>query len=320
MERTNRRRFANLLDTFQPDVVSLWAMGGMSMSLVSQCVDREQPTVAVIEDDWLTYGPKVDGWTAAWSRRPAWQRAAGAALSGVPTRIPALPASVPVAFASRWLQQRATESGLVMVSTSQVIPLGVDLADFPLRGIDERRWRGRLLCVGRVEERKGFEIAVRALAGLPGATLRIAGPTDGHLDTLLEIARGLGVADRITTGAVPRDRLAAVYREADALIFPSRWEEPFGLVPLEAMTQATPVIATRQGGSAEFLVDGENCLAVPVDGVDAVVATVAQLAADPGLRRRLAAAGLKTAAAYDVQQFADRLESLHAATATGTMD
>jgi glycosyltransferase involved in cell wall biosynthesis len=199
----------------------------------------------------------------------------------------------------------------VAVSASSVIPLGIDLTDFPLRGIDERSWRGRLLCVGRVEERKGFEVVVRALAALPGVTLRIVGPSDGHLDALLTIAGELGVADRVTTGAVPRTQLAAVYREADVFIFPSRWEEPFGLVPLEAMTQATPVVATRQGGSAEFLVHGENCLAVPVDDVDAVVAAVTRLGAEPALRRRLAVAGLKTAAAYDVQLFADRLEALH---------
>jgi glycogen(starch) synthase len=319
MERANRRHLTGLLEVFQPNVVSLWAMGGMSMSLVSQCIDRRQPTVVVVEDDWLTYGPKVDGWTAAWSRRPTWQGRIGKALSGVPTQIPALPEAVPVAFASAWLQRRAAEAALVTVSTSEVVPLGIDLTDFPLRGIDERPWRGRLLCVGRVEERKGFEVAVRALAALPGTTLRIAGPSDGHLAALLETADGLGVADRITTGAVPRDRLAAVYRDADVCIFPSRWEEPFGLVPLEAMTQATPVIATRQGGSAEFLVDSDNCLAIPVDDVDAVVATVERLAADPALRQRLAAAGLKTAARYDVQRFADALESLHATTA-GTMD
>lgn len=314
LERANRRRFSRLLDRYRPDVVSLWALGGMSMSLVSQCVDRRQPTAVVIEDDWLSYGPKVDGWTAAWSRRPAWQGRIGTMLSRVPTRIPTLPESVPVAFASGWLQGRAADTALVSVARSEVVPLGVDPTDFPLRDIDERPWRGQLLCVGRVEQRKGFEVAVRALAAMPGTTLRIAGPTDGHLDALLAIAHELGVADRIMTGAVPRDQLAAVYREADVCLFPSRWDEPFGLVPLEAMTQATPVVATRQGGSAEFLIDGENCLAIPVDDVDATVSAVTRLAADPTLRRRVAAAGLTTVAAYDVRRFADRLESLHAAT------
>lgn len=318
IERSNRRRLDELLDRLRPDVVSLWAMGGMSMSLISRCIDRHQPTAVVIEDDWLSYGPKVDAWTAAWSRRPAWLGAITAAATGVATRPPVLPPAVPVAFASAWLQRRAAAAGLVRFATAEVIPLGVDLVDFPLRGVDERHWRGRLLCVGRIEERKGFEVAVRALAALPGTTLQIAGPSDGHLDELLAIAASLGVADRITAAAVPRRRLAAVYRDADAVIFPSRWEEPFGIVPLEAMTQATPVVATRQGGSAEFLADGENCLAVAVDDVDAVVAAVQRLAGDPALRQRLAAHGLATAAAYDVQHFADRLEALHQRVA-GTM-
>lgn len=316
LERANQRQLITLLDQVRPDVVSLWAMGGMSMSLVSRLVERRQPTAVVIEDDWLTYGPKVDSWTAAWAKRPDWQRSLGAALTRVPTGIPSLPLSVPVAFASGWLQRRAADAGLVAVTTSEVVPLGVDLTDFPLRGIDERPWRGKLLCVGRIEERKGFEVVVRALPALPGTTLQLAGPSDGHLDALLAIARELGVADRITTGSIPRERLAGVYREADVFIFPSRWEEPFGLVPLEAMTQATPVVATRQGGSAEFLVDGENCLAIPIDDPAAVAAAVQRIAGDPGLRRQLVAAGLETAATYDVSRFAEQLEALHARAAT----
>ncbi len=47
---------------------------------------------------------------------------------------------------------------------------------------------------------------------------------------------------------------------ADALLFPVQWEEPWGLVPLEAMASGTPVVATGTGGSGEYLRDGDNCL------------------------------------------------------------
>jgi glycosyltransferase involved in cell wall biosynthesis len=311
MERANLQRLDALLDATQPDVVSLWAMGGMSMSLVSRCLHRRQPMVAVIEDDWLTYGPKVDAWSAAWSRRPPLLGRIGARLSGVPTKPPTLPPSVVAAFASGYLQVRAAETGIVGYNAAEVVPLGIDTADFPLRPAEPRPWRGRLLGVGRIEPRKGFDIAVRALAELPDTTLQLVGPSNGHLSDLMTIAREAGVAERVSSDVVPRDRLAATYAGADALLFLSRWDEPFGLVPLEAMSQATPVVATRRGGSAEFLVDGVNCLEVGIDDPAAVAVAVRRLAESPQLRERLARGGTETAANYDVQRFADRLEDVH---------
>jgi glycosyltransferase involved in cell wall biosynthesis len=95
------------------------------------------------------------------------------------------------------------------------------------------------------------------------------------------------------------------------VIFPSRWDEPFGLVPLEAMTQGAPVVATRRGGSAEFLADGGNCLEVTADDPGGVAAAVRRLAGDAALRRRLIEGGRKTAARYTAERLADTLERIH---------
>jgi glycosyltransferase involved in cell wall biosynthesis len=317
IERSNRRRLAELLDATQPEVVSVWAMGCMSMSLVSLCLERRLPMVVVVGDDWLRYGPRADGWLAAWSRRPRAIGRLATLLSGVPTSPPVLPAPVTVAFVSEFVRDRARADdavGAVGFSTSEIVPPGIDPTDFPPRPAEPRPWRGRLMCAGRVEPRKGFDVAVRALADLDDATLRIIGPGDGHLGDLLDLARDIGVADRVVPAdPVPRHQLAALYADADALVFPSRWEEPFGLVPLEAMSQSTPVIATRRGGSAEFLVDGTNCLEVAVDDPAGVATAVRRLAADPALRDRLVRAGSETAARYDVDSYAARLEALHLA-------
>jgi glycosyltransferase involved in cell wall biosynthesis len=77
------------------------------------------------------------------------------------------------------------------------------------------------------------------------------------------------------------------------------------------MTQRTPVVATRRGGSAEFLVDGENCLEIPADDPVALAAAVQRLAEQPALRARLVAGGLATAAEHTIDRLADRLEVLH---------
>lgn len=317
IERANQRRLGEVLAEAAPDVVSLWAMGGMSVGLIATCVERAYPVVAVIEDDWLVYAPNVDAWTAAWQRRPRWLGALTAQITGLPTGVPRLPPSATVAFASDYLRRRAEAEGAIEFTKWAIVPLGTDPVDFPPRRPGPRPWSGKLLAVGRVEPRKGFDVAVRALAELPGATLRIVGAGDAaHREELLRLAAELGVADRLTcVDLVARSELADVYAEADALLFLSRWDEPFGLVPLEAMTQGLPVVATRRGGSAEFLTDGLNCLEVPVDDPEAVAVAVRALECDEPLRRRLISGGLATSASYRVDRFAQELEDLHVAAA-----
>jgi glycosyltransferase involved in cell wall biosynthesis len=301
IERANQRRLGAALAEVVPDVVSVWAMGGMSVGVLTTCVGRRLPMVVVIEDDWLVYAPHVDAWTAAWGRRPKVLGGLARRLTGLPTVVPALPPTTTVAFASDYLRQKAQAEAAIRFSASMIVPLGTDPADFPSRRTGPRPWQGRLLMVGRVEPRKGFDIAVKALVDLPDeVTLRIVGTGDDrHRDELVAMARELGVADRLAfDGFVARRDLAAIYAESDALLFLSRWDEPFGLVPLEAMTQAVPVVAIRRGGAAEFLTNNLNCLEVPADDPVAVSAAVRALGSDDGLRQRLVNAGLTTGAAY----------------------
>jgi glycosyltransferase involved in cell wall biosynthesis len=118
-------------------------------------------------------------------------------------------------------------------------------------------------------------------------------------------------------GALEREQLPAEYRAADVMVFPSTWPEPFGLVPIEAMACGVPVVATGVGGSAEFLVHGENCLLVEPGDPVALAAAVRRLAGDPALRRTLVAHGLETARELDVERLADVMEAWHRYEASG---
>jgi glycosyltransferase involved in cell wall biosynthesis len=320
IERNNQHHLRSLLEHDPPDVVSFWAMGGMSMGLVTTCVERSFPIVAVVEDDWLVYAPRIDAWTSAWEQRPRWLAALTEQLTGLPTRTPTLPHTATVACCSQYVLDRARREGAIGFTNGVVVPLGIDPTDFPARRHAARPWNWELLVVGRIEPRKGFDVAVEALAELPDAKLRIVGAGDDrHRDDLLALANELGVADRVTmSGGVDRGELAAVYADADAMLFLSRWDEPFGMVPLEAMSQATPLIATRRGGSAEFLTDNLNCIEVPIDDPAAVAGAVRALANDEALRHRLVNGGLTTSAAYRIDRFADELETIHL-TASGTI-
>lgn len=311
-ERRNQWRFATAVRDFRPDVVSFWHLAGMSVGLIAEATQAGLPVVCVVCDDWLTYAAKVDPWAARLLTSRA--RRALARLAGLPARLAVFGRGDTVCFVSRSTRERAEMRSLWQLPERQfVVPSGIDPLDFPLRVIEDRPWGGRLLCVGRVEPRKGFDVAVRALARLPEARLRIVGPIEPHYrPTLQQLIDDAGVAARVEFGQVDRKDLAAVYAGADAVLFTSAWEEPFGLVPLEAMACATPVVASPTGGSAEFLVGEQNCLTFPVGDAEALAEAVVRLASDAALRRRLTQSGRETAAYFTIDRYADALEQYHA--------
>jgi glycosyltransferase involved in cell wall biosynthesis len=308
VERHNAAVLAERLAADAPDVVAWWSMGGMSLSLVERVRRAGLPAVGFVHDEWLLYGPGVDAWLRTWPRPLA---ALAERATGVPTR-------VDLRGAARWLfvseHVRGRALSVLELARTGVAPSGVDAA---LLGdpAPERPWAGRLLCVGRLDERKGLDTAIEALAALPGATLTIVG--DGAPDVvagLRALAARLGVAERVElAGFAEGGELRRRYAEADAVLFPVRWDEPWGLVPLEAMAAGRPVLATGRGGSAEYLRDGENALLFAAGDAAALAAAVTRLAGDDTLRARLRAGGLETAPRHTAEAFNRRVEAALAA-------
>jgi glycosyltransferase involved in cell wall biosynthesis len=186
-----------------------------------------------------------------------------------------------------------------------VIPCGVDVGHYTPEGpAAPRTGRPRLLYVGRLVMRKGIGNAITALADVPGAELVIAGgpdPAELHLDSevkrLRRLAESRGVSDRVRfLGRVDRSSLPALYRSADVVMCVP-WYEPFGLAAVEAMACGQPVVASAVGGLSDTVVDGVTGVHIPPRRPDLAAAAVRRLLADPGLRRRLGAAGRARATA-----------------------
>ncbi len=309
------RKNAQVLDAhlrWRPDAVSWWAMGGMSLSLIAQAHRRGVPAVGVVGDGWMVYGPQADGWTAFWQRRRR-LAALGARLTGVPTTL-SLGDGVRWLFISRAVAERSRREGHSLPRTGLAHP-GVDASRF--REHTATPWSWRLSCVGRVSPEKGIPTAVEALAHLPAeATLTIDGPVEREHKAHIEaVAEGCGVADRVTFALTPSEDVARAYAAADAVLFPVTWPEPWGLVPLEAMSVGRPVIATGTGGSGEYLEHGKNCLRFEVGDAAGLAAAVRRLATDDDLRERLRAGGLATARAYAQEAFERVVVAEHEAAA-----
>ncbi|GAA0293004.1 type III pantothenate kinase [Kineococcus aurantiacus] len=216
----------------------------------------------------------------------------------------------------------------------QVVPCGVEAARFtgatgPDRADDvvgPRRpgCRTRLLSVGRLVPRKGFEAAVRAMEFLPDAELVIAGGPAAHdLDgdheavRLQKVAVELGIADRVRlVGRVSPDDLPALLASADVLLA-TPWYEPFGIAVLEAMAAGLPVVATAVGGMLDTVRDQRTGRLVPVDARGRVdpedlADAVAGVLDDPRVAHAMGAAGRRAARErYDWARVAAATESAY---------
>jgi glycosyltransferase involved in cell wall biosynthesis len=269
-------------------------------------------------DDWITFAYVFDAWSRMFEKRP-WLRPLGTAL-GLETRLPTFENAV-ASNASRMIEKAVADNSPWKFPDAELIPMGVENRSFPTTEPRRGEWSWRVMYSGRLVREKGVFTLVKALSLLPEqATLDLVGHGhDSVKQELREHASELGVADRVTFAlASSREDLRDRYRAADVVVMSSEWPEPFGLVPLEAMACATPVVATGTGGSGEFLDDEVNCLLFAPGDAEALAAAIRRMADDPPLRARLVAGGIETVRRMNMDGYADKLEVLHRRAGSGT--
>jgi glycosyltransferase involved in cell wall biosynthesis len=171
-----------------------------------------------------------------------------------------------------------------------------------------------LLCSARVQPEKGMDLAIDAVARLrdefPGIRLRIVGGGTCLEELEAQVARlGLGDSVEFAGWRSPED-IAGLIDEATIVLVPSRLEG-FGLIALEGMLGARPVVASNVGGLPEVLGDDGGLLIEP-ENPEAIVRAVRSLLGDPAYAQTVAAAGRKRAqAVFPLHRCVDDYENLY---------
>ncbi len=214
----------------------------------------------------------------------------------------------------------------------EVVYNGVDLERFrPLWEVEDLRRRVRerfdvgeddfvVLYVGRVSPEKGVEHLLEAASLLDdrdGIRFFLVGEVSregrrGEYGRRIVERAGRLKGRVVITGVFPPSRIHLLYLLGDAVVIPSNFEEPFGMVALEAMATGLPVIARRKGGLVEYIRHGENGLFIgEEDLVEGLLGVVRLLREERGLRLRIGEAGRRTVEGFSWERIATRLEGLY---------
>jgi UDP-glucose:tetrahydrobiopterin glucosyltransferase len=136
---------------------------------------------------------------------------------------------------------------------------------------------GFLLFAGRIAPEKGPDLAIE-IARRAGKKLVLAGGIYNEAFFKKKIAPALKEDTNLSyLGMLQRDELYRVINQAQGLLFPSRWEEPFGLALVESLAAGTPVVAWKRGASPEIINEGETGFLVPFLDLDGAVQAVQRL-------------------------------------------
>lgn len=276
------------LRRFRPDVVYVWNGSMIPQVAIRIAQTHGVPVLFRVCEHW--FGSLYDGDRFMSGLRGGGLR--GALMKAVdklpPLRIEPR-AAVPAAIS--WNSEalrRATPVPDTVTPTIEPVTLPATVQGERFVGL-ERRPGDEITIgfVGRVAAYKGADVAVRATALLASehgvrARLIVAGRGyDDYLRELTELAASLGIGDRVELrGPLDADGLADLYSSLHAVVVPSVWEEPAGLVTVEGALARVPVVASAVGGIPEIMRDGEEAILCPPGDAAALAAALAETFGD----------------------------------------
>jgi glycosyltransferase involved in cell wall biosynthesis len=288
-----RRDLAAALRSHKPDVVHVHnTFPLLSDTVLYACRDVGVPVVATLHN----YGLSCTGGTFFRNGAPCHDCAGGSVLPGVAhgcyreSRLATAPVALSIGVHRRaW---RSLVSAYVFISAAQRELLGeLRLPEdrlfvrhnlVPRRDRLQAKREPTVVYAGRLADVKGLPLLMAAWdryrgdGATPGLRLVIAGT--GPMER--EIGQWAATRPEVElAGFVPGARASELMSRARAVLIPSIWEEPFGLVVVEAMAAGTAPVASKRGAFAELITDGVDGVLYPPDDPAALASVIADIEA-----------------------------------------
>jgi glycosyltransferase involved in cell wall biosynthesis len=168
--------------------------------------------------------------------------------------------------------------------------------------------RSGIVFLGRLRPEKGALDVVELARKVPSIPVTVVGSGDLEAEIRRESEQ---LSNLHAAGFVPDPDLRETLRRARVVVIPSRCQDAGPLVPLEAMSHATPVVAYAMGGLGEYVTDAGGGRVVPVD-VEALAAAAAEIHEDRAIWQALSDNGLDAVARRHLPEvYAERIEAVY---------
>jgi glycogen(starch) synthase len=253
------RHITNLKRDFQPQVIHIHSVGLNALLQLQTANACPAPVLVTLQQPLLRDGIRPDTMQGRTVRAADWVTCCSEAL---------------LADTRRWIPEITPRSSVI--HNARDLP-SLSPEPLPLAA-------PRLLCLGRLTEQKGFDIAVRALRAVvnrfPNVRLTIAGdgPERHNLEQLVSELGLEQVVDFI--GWVAPEQVPALLNTATVVIMPSRWEG-LPLVALEAALMARPLVVTPVEGLPEVVIHQRTGLLVEKENSEALAEAISVLLRQP---------------------------------------
>ncbi|MEJ5293639.1 MAG: glycosyltransferase family 4 protein [Fimbriimonadales bacterium] len=172
----------------------------------------------------------------------------------------------------------------------------------------------RLLYLGRMDERKGSERVLRAIAQLPAETrahVRLSMAGDGAVEEMRHLARQLGIESLVDIRSwIAGSEKERWLRESHAFILPSR-AEGLPMAMLEAMAYGKAVIVSPVGGIPEWVTDGQEGFLVPPDDIPALSEAIRRMVESPELCRQMGLRARQRVEPLSVENYRQKLGAIY---------
>ena len=171
---------------------------------------------------------------------------------------------------------------------------------------------GHGLFVGRLSPEKGVDRLLRAWAKLPGDRKLVIMGDGPEMDSLKTLAAQLRLDKVVFTGFLARKAQTEIWKETAFSIVPSIWQEPFGMVVLEAWAKARPVVAHSIGALPEIVRDGTDGFLADPSNPEALAGTLERAFSNPANLREMGESGrLRLVTDYNKSQWLNRIDDVY---------